>query len=307
MIYFTELWQYADNISAIYNLSATRFVVIYLASIPPFYFGYFLMIYGSTREMQWRDIFRFQLQKLKWNYEFKAGLIIHIIGRIMPYAYILFFSENLPLFIYLIIFVALFLPFSYFVRKIYIGLKILKNRSSNSILVKKEIIEDINEMDKLWEIYHNAFSKLNKRSPCKQSFDREHFIDVLKNPTALKYIITDKDNNNFIALALITNNLKNSPWISEEYFESKFPDHFSKGLIYYFMGLAIHDDYKRQGHSLNLIEMIIDDLPHEAIMGFDHSYNINPILHYFTSIVKQAKFIKRKHLDKQSYHIVHRR
>ena len=134
-----------------------------------------------------------------------------------------------------------------------------------------------------------------------------HNGEQLSKRAALKYIITDKDNNNFIALALITNNLKNSPWISEEYFESKFPDHFSKGLIYYFMGLAIHDDYKRQGHSLNLIEMIIDDLPHEAIMGFDHSYNINPILHYFTSIVKQAKFIKRKHLDKQSYHIVHRR
>ena len=44
MNYFTELWLYANNISAIYNLSATWFVVIYLASIPPFYFGYFLVV-----------------------------------------------------------------------------------------------------------------------------------------------------------------------------------------------------------------------------------------------------------------------
>lgn len=95
MTYFTELWQYADNISAIYNLSATVLIVIYLVSIIPFYLGYFLMAYGSTREMKWKDIFRFQLQKLKWNNEFKAGLIIHLIGRVMPYAYILFFGKSL--------------------------------------------------------------------------------------------------------------------------------------------------------------------------------------------------------------------
>ncbi|MEK7635730.1 MAG: hypothetical protein AAB405_01410 [Patescibacteria group bacterium] len=44
MTYFTELWQYANNVSAIYNLSATYFIIIYLASIPPFYLGYFLMV-----------------------------------------------------------------------------------------------------------------------------------------------------------------------------------------------------------------------------------------------------------------------
>lgn len=307
MTYFTELWQYANSISAIYNLSAVVFIIIYLVSILPFYFGYFLMVYGSTREMKWGDVFKFQLQKLKWNNEFKVGLVIHLIGRVMPYAYILFFGKNLPLFVYIVIFIALLLPFSYFIKKLYIGLKILKNRNSNSIIVKKEIIEDINEMEKLWEIYHNAFSKLNKRSPCKQSFDREHFLEVLQNSSALKYLILDKNNNNFIGLALVTNNLKNSPWISEEYFEDQFPDYFSKGLVYYFMGLAIHDNYRRQGYSLNLIEIIIDDLPKEAIMGFDHSYNINPMLHYFTSIVRQARFIKRKRLDRQHYHIVHRK
>ncbi len=77
--------------------------------------------------------------------------------------------------------------------------------------------------------------------------------------------------------------------------------------IYYFQGLAVHDQFRSRNHSLALIEHIIDDIPHNAIMGFDHSNNINPLLHHFTKVVRQARSILRTHIDRQHYHVVQRK
>ena len=70
--------------------------------------------------------------------------------------------------------------------------------------------------------------------------------------------------------------------------------------------LLIRLCHKGNGYSLYLIEHIIDDLPKESIMGFDHSGNINPLLHHFTKIIKQSNKINRQRIDQQHYHVVSR-
>jgi len=286
MINFTEIWSSANHLARDYNLDAKVFITVYLLSFIPFYLGYFLIIYGSTREMHWRDIFRFKLGKLKWNNESKAGLFIHLFGRAMPYAYIIFFGQNLPLFVYIFVAVLFFIPFFNFIRKAYSGFIRIRNRNHASTIIRKEIVDDMDEAD--------SFLPINKITPCKQSLDREHFHKILRESSAIKYLVLQKESNQLIGMGIITNKLKNSPWISEEYFKTKFPEKFSQQLVYYFMGLAICDEHRREGHSLALIERIIDDLPPKSVLGFDHSNNVNPFLYYFTHIVKQARFLKRE-------------
>lgn len=301
-----EIFKHLNELAKGYNLSANTFVITYILSIIPFYLGYFLILRGSTREVQIKDVIRFKIKKLKWNRESTSGLTVHLFGRAMPYAYIAFWGENLPGSVNALVLILLFLPCVYFAKKIYSGIKV-RNRKNNFQIIVKDIISETSEVEKIWNIYSQAFSKLDIISPCKQSFDKEHFIEVLKNPTAKKNLIYCEDDNELAGIAIISNNFKNSPWISEEYFRYKFPEEFSKGLVYYFMGLAMHPLHKRKGYSISLIEKIIDDLPHGSIMGFDHSNNINPFLHYFTHIVKQARSLKREHIDKQHYHVVYRK
>ena len=173
-------------------------------------------------------------------------------------------------------------------------------------VLKKDLISDPQESEKVWEIYNHTFEKVNRMSPCKQSFDRDHFLEALHDPTIHKYLL-HSDSVGTIGLALITNDFKNAPWISSDYFKAHFSDAFEKKEIYYFLGLAIHEHFRSRRYSLLLIEHIIDDIPHHAVLGFDHSRNINPLLHHFTKVVKQARSIIRTHIDRQHYHVVQRR
>ena len=161
----------------------------------------------------------------------------------------------------------------------------------------------IRGQDILWNIYNKTFEPLNVISPCKQSFDQTHFMELLIDESVKKFILS-KENIGILGLALITNDLKNTPWISEEYFKFKFPEKYSEKKVYYFVGLAIDKKFRGNKYSISLIEKVIDNLPENSVMGFDHSKNINPLLHHFTKIIRQSRLINRTHIDQQHYHVV---
>lgn len=178
--------------------------------------------------------------------------------------------------------------------------------SSKTVQVERKDVFDEMEIERLWEIYDKAFEPINKISPCKQSFDRVHFIETLHDPTVRKYVLA-KEPIGLVGIGFITNDLKNTPWISEDYFRTNFPKEHGNKALYYFMGLAIHDAFRGNKYSLRLLEHIIEDLPPDVVMGFDHSRNVNPLLHHFTRIVRQAGQIRRLRIDEQHYHVVRRK
>lgn len=296
---------FTDTLAGQYNLDLKLFFLIYLISFIPFYLGYFLILYGSSRNLRWHDILKLNLvDKIKLNNQSKIGIIIHLFGRIMPYAYILFFGRNLSMWFYIIVLVCTVLAIFLFVRK-FLSSNVPKKDESIKVL-RKDYIDSSEEIEKLWGIYNETFIKINKLSPCKQSFDYEHFVESLKDITVRKYILSGASGE-YIGLGFITNDFKNTPWISEDYFKFNYPKEFAQQLIYYFIGIAVSQQFRGRRYSISLIEHIVDDTPVDSIIGFDHSRNINPMLHHFTRIIKQSHFISRKHIDRQHYHVVQRK
>jgi len=193
-------------------------------------------------------------------------------------------------------------------KKLYKILNRIKSNVEEDLLIqKREIVDSFKEKEELWKIYDDSFLRTNKETPCRQSLDKKHFFDVLMSSSVAKYIAIFKPSKKIIGIGMISNDLKNSPWISEDYFKSQFAGYFSEKLIYYFMGIAISKEYRRRGYAIGIIEYIIDDIPQNAIMGFDHSQKKNPYIKYFTSMVKQSRFIKRKYLDSQRYYLVYKK
>lgn len=293
------------HVAITYDLSLKLFFYIYLASIIPFYLGYFLILYGSTRNLKLKDIFGLDFKnKIRLTKQTVIGVIVHVFGRLMPYVYILFFGRNLPVYFYLIATILLLISIYLFIDKIYFK---KRNIIDASLIFNKKLhIDNKIEREILWEIYNSTFEKLNKISPCKQSLDENHFMEIMENKDVTKYVLS-KNDHGIIGICLTTNNFINTPWISEDYFKVNFPNEFFQKKIHYFIGLAIKENHRNNNYSISLIENVIDDLPRDAIIGFDHSRNINPLLHHFTRIVKQAKFIQRKHIDQQHYHVVYRK
>jgi len=299
---FLYIRRISDSLAENYNLNLDHFFFIYFASYIPFYLGYLLMAHGSTRKLNWKDIFGLNIKnKLQWNTQVIMGLFIHLFGRIMPYAYIILWGENLPLWLYFIFWGIIVLSIYLFIHKIFNKRKHIF--SGDMTIQKKDSITSESEIKTLWKVYNETFEPLNKISPCKQSFDEHHFIEVLHDVTVKKYILVDKVIG-IVGLGLITNNFKNTPWISEDYFKFKFPHECSKNLVYYFMGIAIFREFRGNKYSIFLLENIVNDLPRDVVIGFDHSKNINPMLHHFTRIIKQSRSIRRTHIDQQHYHVV---
>lgn len=300
--YFTSL---SDKIAIQYDLNLSVFFVVYLASFVPFYLGYLLILYGTTRKISWKNIVTLKLKgSIQRSSQTILGVYIHLIGRLMPYLYILIFGKDLPSWAYILLVTVIALSSYYF----YYMFRILPRREivSNSKFYATDFIDDVKISEELWKIYETTFEPINKISPCKQSFDRAHFMEVLKDRTVQKYVSLSKDSC-IIGIALTTNNFANTPWISEEYFALNYKKEHADKLIYYFMGLAIDSKHRGNKYSILLIEAVIDRLPINAIMGFDHSRNVNPLLHHFTRIVKQSHLIERKKIDQQHYHVVQRK
>jgi hypothetical protein len=294
-----NIWQYAENIAATYNISFSIFLLIYLFSFIPFYLGYFFIIHGSVS-----GFLKSKDKKIKWNSEVKIGIFINLVGFVMPYIYILLWGHGLPLFVYILIILILAGMLFCFFKKIHRNF--IKGRKiNNRTIVKKDIIEDEEEAKILWDIYDQSFLETNKKTPCRQSFDKDHFFQILKNATALKYLLFI--DNQVVGMGMVTNNLENTPWISEDYFKAHFSEATSSGLLYYFMGIVIFKKYQRMGNAIAIIEEIVKNLPEGAILGFDHSFGANRHLPYFTKIISQAKFIKTKYIDRQQYYVVYRK
>jgi hypothetical protein len=296
----------SDTLALNYGLNINYFLAVYILSILPFYLGYFLILYGSTRKLKFIDVIKFNFKKnIRITFITKSGIVVHLIGRVMPYLYIVLFGKNLPILVYLLI-SALMVVSAIFIFKKFFRVKVTIEDAHTLSFLKKDVISEIEDSNILWEIYDSTFSILNEISPCKQSLDEEHFREVLKDKTVDKFILYKKDFG-IIGLCLTTNDFKNTPWISADYFRKNFPNEYFDKNIYYFIGIAIKKEFRNNRYSIFLIENLIDSIPKNAVIGFDHSKNINPMLHHFTSVVKQANLIQKKHIDQQHYHVVYRK
>lgn len=164
-------------------------------------------------------------------------------------------------------------------------------------------INDQSSIDKLWEIYSKNFDKVNEQAPCQQSVrDKKEFEAEMAASSVIKYVLVL--NEEIIALGMVANDLLNCTWISNSFFEKNFPNYYTDKKLYYFMGIVVDQAYRSNGLSLFLLESIIDDLPADSAMGFDHSFRVNKFIPFFTRMVRQHKKIITQKLDKQVYYLV---
>jgi len=308
MNFFWEIINNIETFAEFYNVNFKTFVLIYFLSFIPIYFGFFLIFFGTSRQISFKRIIRLDFKNIKPNKTVIIGIIISIFGWIAPFVFILFWGRNLPPIFYfvfwvIILFIIFFVPF-FKIKRIFYNKKII---SADDIIEieKKEIISDKYEKERVWEIYNSSFAEINKNVPCKQSLNKDYFLRLIERPDVFKYIVYTKDKQYIIGIGMFTNNLNNTLWISEEYFREKFKNHFEKKIIYYFMGVAIADGYRHKGYAKVLIKRMISDLPDNAIVGFDHSKKVNFFIPNFANFISGRK--KKLLLDSQNYYIVLRK
>lgn len=279
------------------------FIYIYIFSFLPVYGGAITMLIRLGRNVSFKSIVLFVKSFFKNNFSsnlkdpiFLIGLIVFLFGWFLPYVYI-FLNYKMD-FLYKIIILAIICLF----------ILVIKRKKRKKIEVssyKIQIIKNITdheETEKLWAIYDESFKQINEKSPCRQSFHKDDFIKILGKDNVLK--ILAYVNKKPIALAMVSNDFANSPWISEDYYRVNFPTEYSERRIYYFMGIVIEKQYRNLGMTVEMLKKLVQKLPKNVIIGFDHSFKNNSRIAKFPYLLGR-QFIKRKYLDSMDYYIAY--
>lgn len=176
---------------------------------------------------------------------------------------------------------------------------IILDEKSNYKIEVKLVVEDFEERRNLWQIYDEAYQLINTESPCKQSYSKEEYREVMEDAQIQKIILYV--NNKVVGLGLLTNKLNKVPWISEPFFEKHFFKYYRKERIYYLKSLSIVPDYQGKIYGLKLLKYIINLIPKDSIGAFDCSERINEAMPLYGQRAAKIKPINNQHIDKQVY------
>ncbi len=171
--------------------------------------------------------------------------------------------------------------------------------------VKKiEVLSD-EEIDEYMGVYREAFDPLDELSPAKQSMTDEEFRDEMTSPTVTKYVVEDAEGR-VIALACMTTDTSQVPWLSPKYYQKHFPEQFERQAIY-FVGTILTHPERRGEHVLGSIldQMVIDVATNRGVAAFDCcEYNVEVVglPEMISAVGERLCDFERQELDYQRYY-----
>jgi hypothetical protein len=171
----------------------------------------------------------------------------------------------------------------------------------------REIVMDKAAAGILYPLYHSAFEPLKIRAAARQVLTRTEFFAQMEDDRIDKYVAWEPDGQP-IGLITLTRHLDAVPWVSPEYFATRFPEQWARKAVYY-LGYVLARPVTRRTQFLETIcRVCVEPLVAErAVIAYDVcSYN-NDMLGFADRISRVARQVDSSHvhkLDAQVYYAV---
>jgi len=176
------------------------------------------------------------------------------------------------------------------------------NENQEKLTVEKvKVVNKPQEARKLWELYNEAFQEVNKEAPCRQSYTKKEFYEVLTDEDVEKFILRNGDE--IVGVGLATNNLEKVSWISLAFYQKRFPFQFANRMIYYIKGIAVSRTRNTIGFGYALLAYMIDSFPKGSVGCFDFSEKVNKAMPGFVRKIGGGKAKDGELLDRQVYYV----
>lgn len=98
---------------------------------------------------------------------------------------------------------------------------------------------------RFYALYVETFGELAIRAVNRHLLRREEFLAVMVDPRVDKIVIEDDETHELIAMCTLTNHLETVDWVSADYFAHHYPDHWSRGAVYY-LGFSLVASRRRR-------------------------------------------------------------
>jgi hypothetical protein len=111
------------------------------------------------------------------------------------------------------------------------------------MLITMETRLDDATIEEFLGVYRDSFAPLEDKAAARQSLTDDEFREEMLEESVLKFVAWDKRGRP-AALAFVATDLSIVPWVSVPYYAARFPDHFSRGAVYYFGALLVRTDLR---------------------------------------------------------------
>lgn len=130
----------------------------------------------------------------------------------------------------------------------------------------------------LLRLYRAAFRRFERLAPARQAHTDEEFLAEMANPAVVKILAVATDGRPR-ALSFLSNDLDTVPWISPAYYQAKFPEHASRGSLWYVAALIVDPDHQGGPWASMLLTDVISYVAHHrGVAAFDCClYNVTTV------------------------------
>ena len=120
-----------------------------------------------------------------------------------------------------------------------------------------------------WELYVTAFGPLRTRAAARQVLHEDEFFAEMVDPRVWKYVVYDVSGA-AVGLTTLTKHLETVPWISPEYYQAHFPQHFARQAVYYLGFTLVAKGARHLSSFATMLEAVADRVAADrAVCGYD--------------------------------------
>ena len=158
---------------------------------------------------------------------------------------------------------------------------------------------------RFYTLYVKTFGDLTTKAVARQLLHEHEFMEEMLDPRVDKYLARDEDGEP-VAMCTLTRHLETVPWISPEYFAHHYPEHTSRGAVYY-LGFILVDHEHRGAHlSLDLIRRLSETLIEKrAMCAYDicsHNNQVLGLADAIESLITGMADVDVATIDTQTYY-----
>jgi len=121
----------------------------------------------------------------------------------------------------------------------------------------------------LHPIYTHAFDPLRTLAAARHVLTAEEFTAEMKDRRIDKYVVWNNDNEP-VGLTTLTCDLSAIPWVSREYYASRYPDAAAAGKLFYLGYILVGSAYRRSSAMRMMTSEVNRRLSRaHGVLGFD--------------------------------------
>lgn len=114
-------------------------------------------------------------------------------------------------------------------------------RSGLTVTLETDV--DLDTAHRYYQLYRETFGDLVDKAAARQLLHEEEFLEEMVDPRVHKYVARD-ESGQAVGMTTLTSDLETVPWISPDYFEHRYPEHFARGAVYYLGFTLVHPSHR---------------------------------------------------------------